>query len=203
MKFVHLTSQPNIGRVKRSGIRTGNGRRGRGVYAVPLMMMEQVALVDEDEIIAANPRSSTTLWRWLRKLKSRHSHVAAIIFRTTSDHWPAKLYVELRPITGIEWLSDIDAQDATAADADIAFVRQIHSWGFIADFKLSVKSPNGLGKIMHAIHSRGHRTLDCYDESVEVVFPAPIPPHLIEQVTPFYRTNKQFKQKRERQHDFD
>lgn len=46
MKFVHLTPQPSISRVKRSGIRTGQGRRGSGVYAVPLMLLPQVAYIN-------------------------------------------------------------------------------------------------------------------------------------------------------------
>lgn len=33
MKFVHLSEQPSIARNKKSGIRCGAGRRGRGVYA--------------------------------------------------------------------------------------------------------------------------------------------------------------------------
>ncbi len=47
MKFVHLTPQPSISRVKRGGIRTGQGRRGRGVYAVPLMLLPQIAYTIE------------------------------------------------------------------------------------------------------------------------------------------------------------
>ena len=36
MKFVHLTDHKSIPRILRTGIRLGNGRHGRGVYAVPL-----------------------------------------------------------------------------------------------------------------------------------------------------------------------
>lgn len=37
MKFVHLTPKKNIGKILKNGIHLGNGRRGRGVYAMPLI----------------------------------------------------------------------------------------------------------------------------------------------------------------------
>jgi hypothetical protein len=200
MKFVHLTPQPNIARVKRNGIRSGNGRRGRGVYAVPLMLMQQVSLIDDDTVVPADPRSSTTLWQWLAGLRDRHRNLAAIVFRTAPDHWPAELYIELKPVVGTDWVSEIDTQFATIAEADLQFVQNAHSQGFIADLKLSVRNGFGLGKLLHAVQSRGHTTWDQYDESIEIIFPFPIASHLIEWVTPLYRTNGQFKRDRERQH---
>ena len=62
MRFVHLTPQPMISRIRKNGIRLGGGRRGRGVYAVPLMLFGQVALTDDDRLIEADLRSSMTLW---------------------------------------------------------------------------------------------------------------------------------------------
>jgi len=62
MKFVHLTPQPKIARITRNGIRLGIGRRGKGVYAVPLMLMQRISFLDDDAAIEADPRSSTTLW---------------------------------------------------------------------------------------------------------------------------------------------
>jgi hypothetical protein len=201
MKFVHLTSQPNIARVRRSGIRCGNGRRGRGVYAVPLMMMQRVTFIDDDTIVPASPRSSTTLWQWLAGLKNRHRNLAAIVFRTSPNHWPADLYLELKAATGTAWLANIDAKDATVASNDLDFVRDVHNHSFIADLKLSVQNAAGLGKILNAIQSHGHTTWDRFDESIEIIFPNAIASNLIDDVTPLYRTNKQFRQHRERQQD--
>ena len=200
MKFVHLTPQPNIARVKRSGIRSGSGRRGRGVYAVPLMLMQQVSFIGDDRIVASEPRSSVTLWQWLAGSRNRHRNLAAIVFRTASDHWPADLYIELKPVVGTDWLTEIDAQFATIAEADLRVVRIAHSQGFSADLKLSVRNGSGVGKILHAVQSRGHAIWDHYDDSIEIIFQSPIASHLIERVTPLYRRNGQFKRDRDRQH---
>jgi hypothetical protein len=198
MKLVHLTSQPSISRVKRRGIRAGNGRRGRGVYAVPLILMQRVAFIDDESILPSDSRSSATLWKWLAGCRNRHRNVAAIVFRTTSEHWPADLYIELKAATGTEWLIGIRSDEATVTDADLQFVRDAHCQSSIADLKLSVQNETGLGKVLHAVQSYGHTTWDRYDESIEIIFPAPVPSNLIDSVTPFYRTNKQFKQDRER-----
>lgn len=202
MKFVHLTPQPSIARVKQNGIRFGSGRRGRGVYAVPLMFFEQVSRID-DTVMPAQPRSSTTLWRWLATSKRRHSHVAAIIFQTTAAHWPANLYIELKAETGTDWLTNIDPKSVTVADADLQWVRHVHSQGWAADLQLSIHNTSGMGKVMQLIQSCGHTTLDRRDESIEIVFPSAVAPNLIERITPLYRTNKQFKLDRKHQQKAD
>lgn len=46
MKFAHLSTQPNISKIRKSGLHMGDGRRGRGVYAVPLMMLEREGVWD-------------------------------------------------------------------------------------------------------------------------------------------------------------
>jgi hypothetical protein len=200
MKFVHLTPQPNIARIKQNGIRSGKGRRGRGVYAVPLMLMQRVSLSGVDNVVASEPRSSITLWQWLAETERGHRNLAAIVFRTTPDQWPAELYIELQPSVGTDWLTDIDSAQATVTDADLQFVRNAHRHTLLADLKLSIQSPSGLGRVLRAIQSRGHTTWDRYDESVEIIFPSPVAPNLIEQITPLYRTNKQFKRDRECRH---
>ena len=202
MKFVHLTPQPSIARVKRNGIRFGNGRRGRGVYAVPLMFMEQVSYID-GAFVSMAPRSSITLWQWLSTLKSRHRHVAAIVFETTVEHWPAQLYIELQPETGTDWLSNIDPNHVTVADADLEEVHNDHSHGWQSTLKLLIHNTVGMGKVLHAIQLCGHATEDRHDESIEIVFPSAVAANLIERVTPLYRTNKQFKLNRVRQHIAD
>jgi hypothetical protein len=203
MKFVHLTPQPSIARVKQNGIRFGSGRRGRGVYAVPLMFLEQVSHINSDTVMPAQPRSSTTLWRWLATSKRRHSHVAAIIFQTTAAHWPANLYIELRAETGTDWLTNIDPRSVTVANDDLQWVRDAHSQGWAADLQLLIHNTSGLGKVLQMIQSCGHTTLDRRDESIEIVFPSAVAPNLIERITPLYRTNKQFKLARKRHQKAD
>ena len=202
MKFVHLTPQPSIARVKRNGIRFGNGRRGRGVYAVPLMFMDQVSYIDHTFVPMA-PRSSITLWQWLSTLSSRHRHVAAIIFETTAEHWPAQLYLELQPEIGTDWLTDIDPNCITVTDADLQLVRNDHSQERESTLKLLIHNTAGMGRVLHAIQLCGHATEDRHDESIEIVFPSAVAASSIERVTPLYRTNKQFKLNRVRQHITD
>lgn len=201
MKFVHLTPQPKIARVKRSGIRFGSGRRGRGVYAVPLMLMQCVTFTDDDKQIPAEPRSSTTLWQWLSSLNHRHRNLAAVTFSTTADHWPAELYIELKSTIGTDWLTLIDSEAATVTNSDLQFVRNAHKHQFIADLKLSIRDSASLGKVLSVVQAHGLTTWDRYDETVEIIFPNPIAARLITRVTPLYRTSSQFKRDREGQHD--
>lgn len=201
MKFVHLTPQPKIARVKRNGIRLGGGRRGKGVYAVPLMLMQRLSSLDEDTVVEADPRSSTTLWHWLSTLRHRHRNLAAVSFKTSADHWPAVLYLELKPAIGTDWLQNVQSDNINIADEDLQFVRDAHQQQFIADLKVIVGAATSLGRLLHAVQSAGLSTWDRYDETIEVIFPSPVPPSLITRITPLYRTNKQFKQDRQRQHD--
>lgn len=201
MKFVHLTPQPKIARVKRNGIRLGRGRRGKGVYAVPLMLMQRLSILDDDTVVEADARSSTTLWQWLSTLRHRHRNLAAVTFTTSADHWPAILYLELKPTIGTDWLQNAQSENINIADEDLQFVRNAHRQKFIADLKVTVGAAASLGRLLHAVQSAGLSTWDRYDETIEVVLPSPVPANLITRITPLYRTNKQFKQNRQRQHE--
>ncbi len=198
MKFVHLTSQSNIGRIKRTGLRCGRGRRGRGVYAVPLMLLQRVSFANDDAVLPADPRSSINLWQWLRESDHRHRNLAAIVFSTSSVHWPADLYVELNPSIGTDWVKKIDSQNAGAKQADLQFVRHAHQQNFFADLKLEVQNASGIGHVLQAMQSHGYETRDRYDESLEIVFPSSVPSKLIHSIRPLYRTSKQRKRDRER-----
>lgn len=201
MKFVHLTPQPKIARVTRNGVRLGSGRRGRGVYAIPLMLMQRISFIDDDTAIEADPRSSTTLWHWLSTLSHRHRNLAAVTFTTSKDHWPATLYLELKPTVGTDWLQNVETDTLNIADADLQFLRDAHRQQFIADLKVTVGTAVDLGKLLRAVQSAGLTTWDRYDETIEIVFPNPVPSKLITRITPLYRTNKQFKQDRQRHHE--
>lgn len=201
MRFVHLTPQPMISRIRKNGIRLGGGRRGRGVYAVPLMLFGQVALTDDDRLIEANARSSTTLWKWLSMTRSRHRHLAAVVFQTSLHHWPAELYVEITSAMGIDWLVRMPAGHTVCSDEDLAHARGRIRAGHSVDLNLTAHSASDLGSILQALQSAGFQTCDRFNESLELVFPAPIDPSLIQWVTPLYRTNQQFKQHRDRPED--
>ncbi len=141
-----------------------------------------------------------TLWQWLATLRHRHRNLAAVVFNTKDEHWPADLYIELKASTGTDWLTDIDSCDVSVTDADLQFVRDAHRQGCSADLMLTIHNPSSLGTVLHSLQSRGFTTWDRYDESIEIVFPHPVPARLIERITPLYRTNKQFKLDREHGH---
>ena len=82
-------------------------------------------------------------------------------------------------------------------------MREVHDEGSMATLKLLIHNTSGMGKVLHAVQSCGHTTSDRYDESIEIVFPSAVASNSIERVTPLYRTNKQFKLNRARQHIAD
>lgn len=193
MKFVHLTEQPLISRIRISGIRCGNGRRGRGVYAVPLMQIPRIFYREDDPHLPADPMSSTKLWSWLAGT-DWHRHLAAVVFRATPAQWPAKLYVEITKEVGTGWLQQVDSREVSVAESHLQFTRQAHADGFRSTLKLEVHSESGLGMVMHALHANGQTVWDDNNEGIEIVFPNPIPARAIVRVFPLYRSNKRFKQ---------
>lgn len=193
MKFVHLAPQPKIGNIKRNGIRCGDGRRGRGVYAVPLMMLQRASLTEDYKIIPSIPRSSGTLWKWLASERSNHRNLAAISFETTTEYWPADLYVDVAPSTGLEWIDFINPADIKIPDEDLQFVRQAHEQGFFASLAISVLRQPVIGAVLRHLQDAGFHTWNQYDESIELVFRKPVKAALIERIDPLYRTNKLFK----------
>lgn len=198
MKFVHLTEQPLIARIKKSGIRCGNGRRGRGVYAVPLLAMRRQVYRDDEPHLPSDPVSSSMLWQWLAGLGDRHRHFAAIVFETTSAHWPAQLYIELDAKTGHAWLHAMDPREVEVAASHLEQVREAHAQSFMSSLQITVNSPAGLGMVMHALHTHGYAVWDDNDESIEIVFPRPVPARSIVRVMPRYQNNKQFRQVKDR-----
>lgn len=198
VKFIHLTEQPLIARIKKRGIRFGNGRRGRGVYAVPLMVMRRKVYREDEPHLPSDPVSSSKLWQWLAGLGDRHRHCAAIVFETTCVHWPAQLYIELDAKTGHAWLDDMDPREVEVTASHLEQVREAHAQWFMGSLQITVNSSAGLGQVMHALHSHGYAVWDGNDESIEIVFPRPIPARSIVRVIPRYQNNKQFRQVRDR-----
>jgi hypothetical protein len=197
MKFVHLTPQPNISRIRRNGIRLGAGRRGRGLYAVPLMLLPLVDFTEDDRPISGEKRSSGTLWRWLRTYSNRHRNLAAVVFGDSDSHWPAELYLELCPQNGTDWLNNLNSPGVMVDGKHLDFVRDAIQSGLGANLKVTLHCSTALGLVMKAVQSCGIGTTQQYDESIEVVLPNSVPAKLIERIVPLYRTNKQFRQDRQ------
>lgn len=211
MRFVHLTPQPRISRIRKSGIRLGGGRRGRGVYAVPLILLEQEAWVRDDRMVDGVPhfwrniesdaRTATTLWKWLAGRRGRHRRLAAVVFETRPHHWPASLYLELPPGYPTDWIQRLPPAAVTFSAGDLERIQVAHRRDVFGDLKLIVQDDTALGYVVQALLSAGFKTWSRLDEKFELVFSSPINANLIQWVTPLYRTNQQFKQRRDRQTD--
>lgn len=199
MKFVHLTPQPLVSKVKKNGIRCGDGLRGKGVYAVPLMLIPCIAYKDLRNPDRTVPMSSINLW--LKTLQTRHRHLAAVIFKTKEEQWPAPLWVSANNSVTSDSILEKLKQYAEIDEEDEDWVRKIHNEGWCCELKLHVHTPNNLGKIMNLILDAGLSTLTRYAESVEMVFPSPIKPDQIDKIIACYPSNKDFKRRRRKQFD--
>jgi len=97
MRFIHLTSSKRLRSIARSGIRMGAGRRGRGVYAVPFVLLRFPAKFrsgpqQAKPPITSDPRSASHLWSWWCRGRGTGGH-ATIVFDAPADAWPADLYL--------------------------------------------------------------------------------------------------------------
>ncbi|WOX04635.1 hypothetical protein [Microbulbifer pacificus] len=201
MKFIHLTPHSAIGNVKRNGIRRGDGRRGRGVYAVPLMMIQRVSHIQTNDcsrIILGDPRSSVTLWKWLANVRSDYPNLAAVTFETNHEHWPGDLYINIGPSIGIEWIKKLTSADIVIEEKNLESVKKAHEQGYWAELAISVLRQSAIGIVLWHLQQAGFRTWARFDDSIEIVFRKPVKASLIDRITPLYRTNKQFKRELER-----
>jgi len=109
MKFIHLTERKNIGLIRRNGIRKGNGRRGRGVYTIPLFFISKELYLDPVRWVKSPATESDMLstgkfWGLLSTERIGKSKSAAIVFSLTDEHWPISLYIFLRSKTGLKFI---------------------------------------------------------------------------------------------------
>lgn len=125
MLCVHLAPRSSIDGIIRNGLRLGRGRRGRGVYGIPLFALPryaarqlEVEAVDESDpstkhqpatrLVVLPPltslpsQPSTDTWKWLFKRKRergrasyRRQRPVAIVFEPPAAHWPADMYFEI------------------------------------------------------------------------------------------------------------
>lgn len=204
MKFVHLTSYANIGRIKKSGLRMGGGMLGRGVYAVPLMKYKYYKGLEEwrgDKTIEVEPVSSSRIWRFLFRDRfdtGKGKRVAVIVFELPEDCWPVSAYLEptvqeirmklyrylLRKPVGIT----ID-EDNIQEISD--YLRIGNYFNFIPVWA-SVESPKSLGKLWSFVHRGGSE-----GEWNQVVIRKPIPATYITKIVPLYRTSAEHRKSRD------
>ena len=218
MKFVHLAPQSKIAKIKRSGIRSGNGRRGRGTYATPLFFSSGQVFYEindqENEYrwrqIPSDPLSSSQIWKkTLFGKTGRSKHAAAFVFSPSKKSWPAELFVQLdfdRQET-IHWLEHMLEVHPNVSleyffagltielptDNVIRFANSnLDYWGWSAKFV--VQNENQVGAIVTSLIQLKSWCQSPY--CIEVVFPTPIQSSRIERIVPLYRRSSDFKRKK-------
>ncbi len=206
MKYVHLTPQPTLKHVLRNGIRCGGGRRGRGVYAVPLMMLpgsEYMLNSETDDVLFldAGKQTSLTLWRWLRKYPKRHRNMAAVIFEAPQSAYPADLYLEINDYTfdPDKWLRGIPSQNVAYDEDQVCEAVKLYKQAYEEAYCFRILNANGVGDVLHAHQATGSQPWSHFSESLEMVFRQRIDARHIVKTIALYKTTRQHKQRRDKQ----
>lgn len=222
MKFVHLTFDNAVPRIKRSGLRLGHGRLGRGVYALPLInwkrwktistlyqVTEETAhgpvVMDKGGLRFVQSLEMTNLreWLWHLRIYHRRARFAAVIFELGPEHWP--VLISLKIHEGDEsFLRALRSRQLTGCTVD---------WKLVDDYEeelaslviyarnrylpVSVDSPRALGRLLHIYVSREGGFCQSA-ERIEVLIRKPVPRRQIKKIIPFYRTGSEFRHHRRR-----
>ncbi len=146
MRFVHIAPRAALDRVARHGIRQGRGRRGRGVYAVPLFGIPRKYRLDDTRpleplLLSDRPIPSTDLWEFLFRYRpGTRRRPVAVIFDPPSSIWPADLYVALKPQVGLAFLENTarHRDQITIAERELK-LREVRA-GYVPDIHVRVES---------------------------------------------------------------
>lgn len=213
MKFVHLTDQSSLSKIRTTGIHMTKGRLGRGVYAVPLFFCTREgipAVIPSDDpekdpprvtVETSVPLTSATLWKWWTQQRTNRSgnrHVAAIVFRIPSDLWPVQLNIHV-------W-HDPFQFEARSQRGEPFFPEILEGLGFkpklvmdgaAQSYRMDIVSEKELGRMLEVVLSANWRAEDKASQDLEVLIRGRIPPKHIERIVPLYRTNKEFRKRKE------
>lgn len=183
MKFVHLTPVHRVPSIFASGISKGDGRRGRGVYAVPLVMLRYPNPMSKfggcppsAERVLPAARSSSQLWRWWIRSDKR-AEIAAISFTAPAGIWPADLY--LRAPRGMH-----RSVVASARELGLRYKRAPNRHQGLKQTKqemhIEVPDARTCGKVLKPYLDRVLE-LDDWEilTAIEIVFRAPVPARCI------------------------
>ncbi len=192
MKFVHLATRKAVGKIRKNGIRKGSGRRGKGVYAVPLVWLPSfdVSRLQRDNTLVGyigEKFSSSFLWRHLFSKKScRGKDNAAVVFEANDSIWPADLYLISNPEVFNQFLNNIlDSKDmpferSLVIDQNLQFV--------CSSFR--IHSSKQFGRVFRHLMKTGQAYYSGGSDIIEVVFRNPVPPNHIQRIIPLYPTRK-------------
>jgi hypothetical protein len=204
MRFVHLAPRSAVAGIRRNGLRLGDGRRGRGVYAVPLFRIRRSRPrapddADDDAVDISVPLTSGTVWRHtLGRLRAPRSRPVAVVFALPRRCWPIDVFLEVAPLGAerlLEDLHDALSDDLAVTADDLAFVRRASRDGVCSDLKATIATGAALGKLLHLYVEYGARVWSRYDDQIEVVIRSPIPASAIESLRPLSRTNRTAKRR--------
>jgi len=180
MKFVHLCGAGAVDKIRRVGLRMGDGDFGRGVYCVP-----RVLLPRRSEHGPSNPVTSASLWKpiWKDPGDASRWRKHAVVFVPPASAWPMSLHLEIR---GEEIESFVRALETVQAvpdlsPTDLAAARRARARGSELVFALELPDSRAVGFWMHLYRSSG-----CTPsvESVQAVFREPIPARWIRRILP-------------------
>jgi hypothetical protein len=199
MKFVHLAPRRSVSRICRSGIRQGNGLRGHGVYAVPLVLLPQYAADQIDchrydescSSLKCGNLSSAKLWKshlFGGVRNPRGSEFASIVFELSAGHWPILMFASWPKgeynMLRADQPAGTDKQWELLDASSYMIGWNYNGLGFL------VKSPRGLGSLLHRFRISGQILAALGDDYLEIVIPSSIPPGNIRRVVTFYERSR-------------
>ena len=209
MRFIHLAPRSAIGRILRSGLRLGDGRRGKGIYAVPLFRIRRITFkrrdsVDRKDIDFSVPLSSATLWRDLFGGSRRHRgrRPIAVVFDLPSNCWPVDVYLEVGAANAGPLLRSLRRSSPKGLHVSakaMEFVSSAAAAGFISDLEARAANTTAVGFLLRQWLASGASAWSRYDETVEVVIRGPVPETAVRRLVPLSRTNVKARARRERQ----
>jgi hypothetical protein len=194
MMFVHLTTQSNIGKIKANGLKLGDGRRGRGLYAMPLL-----SLIKRNDIMGTIEFSSLSFWKWLIKERQKYAagqgKTCAVIFRLTEQHWPLMVYIDLSREQAerfIPALPEPNCKLFTYNPSIKTFTKDLNYSNYILGTEYKVYSAKGIGKLFNIYKNLGC-TPAIISDCIEVVIPKTVSSDCIEKILAYYKTNDEFR----------
>ncbi|GJM43448.1 MAG: hypothetical protein DHS20C21_02900 [Gemmatimonadota bacterium] len=212
MRFVHLAPRSSVIRIRKSGISSGNGCHGRGVYCVPLLELPRVSIIRQedpycDRTIESDPISIAEQWKWLFSPDCTHGHSArpvAVVFFVPRRLWPVDLILAIRVRALRSFLSGANGAEGYMVNSDERkAVREILQSSALQDCNLvtriEVASASGMGKAINRFRELGGTVFSSYDDTIEVVVRGRIPSKCITRLVALSQTNQEWQSRRERE----
>lgn len=220
MLFVHLAPRDAISRIKKDGISPSRaGRRGRGVYCVPLLLatqktfMEKTGIIDEHgfdngAMLVTTPTSTTSQWKWLfRRYYSRGFRPMAVVFRVPVSSFPIRGIFEVWPPDSRRYVDAVVKHRDLGSSSILNDERMITTKSLDqSGFDLIVRFPHeqAIGSLLSEWTDYGWKPrIGVGTDEIEFVIPNRIPPECIVSVHALSTTNVKWKERKERLPRFD